>query len=220
MDYRFISSKETLDNPSPELSEHTQMQNKKLNYKYSYIAISFVFGFSTISELAILYFLKDVLQIAPANMSVFTSFILIPWSIKPLFGFITDLFPIWGLRRKPYIILCGLVAWTGWSYLYLFYEELGLFSTFIILFMISCSMSFCTVLAEALVVELSLMDEVNSENEVKRISTQENELNPQEQKNQNNIANNDNSKDYVSNFFLFKNCGLLLASFLKGFFCS
>lgn len=34
----------------------------------------------------------------------------IPWMIKPLYGFVTDTFPINGLRRQPYIIICGLTG--------------------------------------------------------------------------------------------------------------
>jgi hypothetical protein len=41
----------------------------------------------------------------------------IPWMIKPLYGFVTDTFPINGLRRQPYIIICGLTGkiFKGWS---------------------------------------------------------------------------------------------------------
>ena len=34
----------------------------------------------------------------------------IPWMIKPLYGFFTDTFPIYGLRRRPYIVICGLAG--------------------------------------------------------------------------------------------------------------
>ena len=33
-----------------------------------------------------------------------------PWMIKPLYGFFTDTFPIYGLRRRPYIVICGLAG--------------------------------------------------------------------------------------------------------------
>ena len=71
-------------------------------------------------------------------------------------------------------------------------------------------MSFCTVIAEALVVELSMMEDIE-------ISTTNNTDNNQ-QINISNKDNNDLSKSYVSNFFLYKNVGLFLASFLKGIF--
>lgn len=34
----------------------------------------------------------------------------LPWMIKPLYGFVTDTFPIYGLRRQPYIVICGLTG--------------------------------------------------------------------------------------------------------------
>jgi hypothetical protein len=33
--------------------------------------------------------------------------------VKPLYGFITDSFPIWGMRRRPYLILAGLLGEKG-----------------------------------------------------------------------------------------------------------
>lgn len=34
----------------------------------------------------------------------------IPWMIKPIYGFVTDTFPIYGLRRQPYLVICGLTG--------------------------------------------------------------------------------------------------------------
>ena len=34
----------------------------------------------------------------------------IPWCIKPLFGFISDTYPLCGARRVPYIAICLAVA--------------------------------------------------------------------------------------------------------------
>lgn len=33
-----------------------------------------------------------------------------PWIIKPLYGFITDTFPIGGQRRRPYMLACGITG--------------------------------------------------------------------------------------------------------------
>jgi len=164
---------------------------KKLNYKFIYISFSFIFGFSTISELAELYFLKDVLKLDPAYMSLFISLIRIPFFIKPIFGFITDLYQINGYRRKPYIIIFGLLSGFCWIYLYFFYNYLSLIHLFLILMIISCSMSFCSVIGEALVIELSMMETADKEEDL--------------------------SKNYVSYFFFFKHIGGLLAALFKGF---
>ena len=34
----------------------------------------------------------------------------IPWMVKPLYGFFTDTFPILGMRRRPYIAICGIAG--------------------------------------------------------------------------------------------------------------
>lgn len=33
-----------------------------------------------------------------------------PWMIKPIFGFISDAAPILGERRRPYLVICGLLC--------------------------------------------------------------------------------------------------------------
>ena len=38
----------------------------------------------------------------------------LPWVVKPLYGFISDTVPIFGRRRQPYLVACGLVgAWVA-----------------------------------------------------------------------------------------------------------
>ena len=39
---------------------------------------------------------------------------LLPWSIKPLYGLMTDAVPICGYRRKPYTIIGGAVMTLCW----------------------------------------------------------------------------------------------------------
>lgn len=36
------------------------------------------------------------------------------WIIKPLYGFISDGFPIGGQRRKPYLYICSLANFGIW----------------------------------------------------------------------------------------------------------
>ena len=42
------------------------------------------------------------------EQSNYYSVIFLPWSIKPIYGLISDKLPIFGERRRPYIMLCGL----------------------------------------------------------------------------------------------------------------
>ena len=48
--------------------------------------------------------------LAQALIGAFLGFIGIPWSLKPLFGIISDFFPIRGYRRRPYLVLSTTAA--------------------------------------------------------------------------------------------------------------
>ena len=39
----------------------------------------------------------------------------LPWVIKPVYGFLTDGLPVFGYRRKPYLILAGLLGSASWA---------------------------------------------------------------------------------------------------------
>lgn len=46
----------------------------------------------------------------------------LPWSLKLVFGFISDVFPIFGLHRKPYLTL-GAIIYSFFSVLYAISEK-------------------------------------------------------------------------------------------------
>ena len=167
----------------------TFIDKMKFNNKMAYLIISFNQGIGSISDLAVQYYFKDDLKIEPARLSQIFSLILIPWTIKPIFGMITDLFPIFGYRRKNYIILCGIINVLCW--LYMSFLVKTLFESVFCLLIINICLSFSTVLGEAIVVELSKLETTN---------------------------NASTAKDYVSLFFFCKYVGALLSSYLKGLF--
>ena len=51
---------------------------------------------------------ENVLCFLWLQADTFKAIAHIPWMIKPLYGFVTDMFPIMGRRRRPYLIICGL----------------------------------------------------------------------------------------------------------------
>lgn len=78
----------------------------------------FVQGALGISRLAISFFLKDELNLSPAACSALMGIAIFPWLIKPLYGFLTDALPIFGYRRRPYLVgaaLLGTVSWFSLS---------------------------------------------------------------------------------------------------------
>ena len=61
------------------------------------VLVYFVQGILGLARLAVSFFLKDELGLSPAELSVLMGFAVIPWTIKPLFGFLSDGLPILGL---------------------------------------------------------------------------------------------------------------------------
>jgi len=60
------------------------------------------------------FFLKDDLHIEPAEVALLSSLAGLPWMVKPLYGFISDSIPLWGSRRRSYLVLCGLMGSLSW----------------------------------------------------------------------------------------------------------
>ena len=72
--------------------------------------IYFVEGALGLARLAQMFLLKDELHLGPAELSAMTGLFTLPWTIKPLYGFLSDAVPIFGSRRRSYLILAGLIG--------------------------------------------------------------------------------------------------------------
>jgi folate/biopterin transporter len=78
------------------------------------LTVYFVQGILGLARLAVSFFLKDELALSPAEVSALMGIVAIPWMVKPLFGFVSDGFPLFGYRRRPYLILSGLLGVASW----------------------------------------------------------------------------------------------------------
>ena len=78
---------------------------------------------------------------------------LLPWSIKPLYGLMTDAVPICGYRRKPYTIIGGAVMTLCWFGMALCTTEL--WHAIIFLTLGNVAAAAVNVCAEAVTVECS-----------------------------------------------------------------
>jgi folate/biopterin transporter len=81
------------------------------------LTVYFVQGVLGLARLAVSFFLKDELHLSPAEVSALMGVAALPWMVKPLFGFISDGLPILGYRRRPYLILSGLLGTAAWTML-------------------------------------------------------------------------------------------------------
>jgi folate/biopterin transporter len=78
------------------------------------LLVYFVQGVLGLARLAVSFFLKDELGLGPVEVSTLVGVAALPWMIKPAFGFISDGLPIFGYRRRPYLILSGLLGTLSW----------------------------------------------------------------------------------------------------------
>ena len=76
--------------------------------------VMFLEGVNGMSGLAFSYFMKNTLQVSPAALTSISSITAIPWTCKPLYGFISDAFPIFGYRRRPYFFIAGFFGALSW----------------------------------------------------------------------------------------------------------
>jgi MFS family permease len=56
------------------------------------------------------YFLKEVYGWTPVQVTGYLTVLNLPWIIKPVYGIVSDFVPLFGYRRKAYLVLANLVA--------------------------------------------------------------------------------------------------------------
>ncbi len=69
---------------------------------------------SRLGKLSINHILKDQLHVTASGLSLFGLITGLAWYCKPIAGILTDAFPIFGTRRRHYLILSVLLAGVCW----------------------------------------------------------------------------------------------------------
>ncbi|MGH8009144.1 MAG: hypothetical protein ACREQ3_19330, partial [Candidatus Binatia bacterium] len=120
-----------------------------------FAVIYFVQGFADLSSgLAyqpIQYFLKENLALTAAQSGFFWAIIGLGWTIKPLYGLISDFFPLAGYHRKSYLLLMSALGVASWCALAFFPPSY--FSALFLLTFCAATLAFCDVMTDALMVE-------------------------------------------------------------------
>lgn len=76
--------------------------------------IYFTQGFRSFVWTAISYQLKDNLKLSPSASQFMFSVAFFPWSIKPLYGILSDCIPIKGRKRVPYLVIATVLSLVPW----------------------------------------------------------------------------------------------------------
>ena len=80
-----------------------------------YVCIGFTFQFPAVT---MRFYLIETCGITPTQMMALQGVVGLPWTIKVLYGFVSDAFPICGYQRVPYIVLsmvANFFTWIGLS---------------------------------------------------------------------------------------------------------
>jgi BT1 family len=78
------------------------------------LTVYFVQGALGLSRLAVSFFMKDELHLSPTDMAAIGGITSLPWLIKPLYGFLSDGIPIFGYKRRSYLIIAGILGCLSW----------------------------------------------------------------------------------------------------------
>ncbi len=110
-------------------------------------------GLGALPGLAINFLLKDRAGLTPTQLAYFQAVTLIAWVVKPLWGMISDLFPIFGSRRKSYLILTSLCAAVGWLILAFLPDPAVAAPLLLLMTLIYMAYAFQDVVSDGLMVE-------------------------------------------------------------------
>jgi hypothetical protein len=172
-------------------NEERKITKMKRN-KICILLIGFYAGICVISDLAVKYYFKDKKKVETTRLTTILIIFKIPYLIKPLYGLLLDLFPIFGYKKKSYLFICFCINITSW-YIFIITNESHIIISIICLLFVNISLSFTTVIGSAVQVDLSKM----YENE------------------KNNIG--DKTSQLMSEYFIIKSMGTLIPSYFKGF---
>jgi len=95
-------------------------------------------------------YFKTYLKLDPGVMTKYMSLISITWSIKILYGIISDNLPIAGTKRKSYVVLMGLLQFASLLSVYVF-EISHALSVALLLSVSSMCIAFINVVVDAII---------------------------------------------------------------------
>jgi hypothetical protein len=117
------------------------------------LAVYFVQGVLGLSRFAVSFYFKDELHLSPADAGALLSFSSLPWLVKPLYGFLSDGFPLFGYRRRSYLFLSGLLGCISWIAFGTIVHDTS--SALVCVIASSASVAISDVVADSIVVEQS-----------------------------------------------------------------
>ena len=105
-----IAAEPTAAPALPAQSEQASVKRLMLFFALVYVTEGIGQSDGLISQ-PLNYYLKQVYQWTPVQITAFLTVLNLPWFFKPLYGIVSDFVPLFGSRRKSYLLLAnGLAA--------------------------------------------------------------------------------------------------------------
>lgn len=132
-----------------------------------YVSVGIVYfaqGALGLVALAKPYLLKDELHLSPAEATQLLTLTYWPWLLKPLWGFVADAFPIFGSRRRAYLLLAGFTSILGYLGIGTSLVGDAKEATLVLLMLGNLGIAVSDVIVDAIVVEKARKDDRLMEN--------------------------------------------------------
>ena len=94
---------------------------------------------------------KQYLYLDPGVMASYMSMLSVTWSIKILYGLISDNFPIMGSRRKSYIIMAGIIQFASMMSIFVLNISTGI-AVALLIAATSMTIAFSNVVVDAILI--------------------------------------------------------------------
>src|SRR5437762_193106 len=117
-----------------------------------FAVVYFSQGMYHVADQVLTLTLKERLGMSPSQVGKFGTIILLPWIIKPIYGMVSDSFPLFGRRRKSYFLLTSALATLAGVALGLLGEP-TYWSLAVLLLIMGLGIAFTDVLTDAMMVE-------------------------------------------------------------------
>jgi MFS family permease len=141
----------TLDQTNPDAARAATVHRMMWYFAIVYIAEGWAQSGGVIKQ-PLYHYLYGELQWTSAQVGAYMWWLGIPWWIKPLYGLLSDSRPLFGYRRKTYLLLANVIALLAYLTLGFSSQPLAMLPSLIA---IVAMMAFSSALCGALVVDMA-----------------------------------------------------------------
>ncbi|MBY0548541.1 MAG: MFS transporter [Candidatus Obscuribacterales bacterium] len=95
--------------PDSEKSQRNGFGQLTWFFVFAYVAHGLASQFGLVAQ-PMQFFMMEQLGLTAAEISAYLSVMMLPWVLKPLYGMLCDFVPLFGYRRKSYLVLANAIS--------------------------------------------------------------------------------------------------------------